>query len=202
MNKFKSTELLHSLQSDTRQIILTTKQLLGQDPELLITQPAPGKWSIAQAIEHLNVYGRYYLPAIKNALDENKTSPKEFFKAGWFGNYFTNSMKPTPDKQIKNKMKAMKGYRPEIKLDSKKVLEEFLQQQYLLLELLEKAAKHDIGRIRIPVSIARMIKLKLGDTFRFVIAHHQRHFVQCENTFRALGQTRHPSLPVEFAASL
>jgi len=202
MKKFKTTDLIHSLQADTRQIILTTKQLLGQDPDLLTAQPAPGKWSIAQAIEHLNTYGRYYLPAIKKGIDESNTRTSEFFKPGWFGEYFTNSMKPTPDKQIKNKMKAMKGYRPEIKLDSKKVLEEFLQQQYQLLELLEQATKHDIGRIRIPISIARIIKLKLGDTFRFVIAHHQRHFVQCENTYAALSQTRQPVLQVEFVASL
>src|SRR5688500_7529524 len=116
MKKFKSTDLLHSLQADTRQIILTTKQLLGQDPDLLTAQPAPGKWSIAQAIEHLNAYGRYYLPAIKKGLDESNTASAELFKAGWFGDYFTNAMKPTPDKEIRNKMKAMKGYRPEIKL--------------------------------------------------------------------------------------
>ncbi len=202
MKNFKTIELINALQADTRQIILTTKQLLGQDPELLTAQPAPGKWSIAQAIEHLNAYGRYYLPAIKKGLDESKTQPTEFFKPGWFGNYFTNAMKPSADKQVKNKMKAMKGYVPEIKLDSKKVLEEFLQQQYTLLELLERASKHDLGKIRIPVSIAKIIKLKLGDTFRFLIAHHQRHFVQCENTFLTLTETRQAVVPVEFAASL
>ena len=59
----QSIGLLEDLQSDTRQIILATNYLLQEDPEILVQQPAPDKWSVAQAIEHLNTYGRYYLPA-------------------------------------------------------------------------------------------------------------------------------------------
>jgi hypothetical protein len=33
-----------------------------------------------------------------------------------------------------------------------------------------------------------MIKLKLGDTFRFFIAHEQRHFIQIQNTLQLLPE--------------
>ncbi|WP_315818041.1 DinB family protein [Paraflavitalea speifideaquila] len=33
----------------------------------MLQQPAAGKWSVAQAIEHLNSYGRYYLPLMQKA---------------------------------------------------------------------------------------------------------------------------------------
>jgi uncharacterized damage-inducible protein DinB len=39
----------------------------------------------------------------------------------------------------------------------------------------------------VPISIAKFIKIRLGDTFRFLIAHQQRHFAQVANTLKALG---------------
>ena len=63
-----------------------------------------------------------------------------------------------------------------------KAIQEFEQQEVWLLQLLDKAGEVNINRIRIPISIAPFIKLKIGDVFGFIIAHHQRHFVQIENT--------------------
>ena len=187
MKKLNSSNLLELLENDTRQIILTLRQLQQQDPEVLLKSPAPGKWSVVQVIEHLNTYGRYYLPRIKKALDASKDKPAPFFTPGWLGNYFTNSMLPGKNGTIKNKMKAFKNHIPPADLDSRPVLNEFLKQEEELLQLLSKAKNADIGKIRIPISIAAFIKLKLGDTFRFFIAHHQRHFVQIGNTLAALS---------------
>ena len=190
MKTIKTNDLLQQLQSDTRQIILETKLLLQQDPELLVQQPAPGKWSVAQVIEHLNAYGHYYIPEIRKALENQKYSPDELYHPGWLGNYFTNSMKPTPDKQIRNKMKALKNYSPAPELDSKVVIDEFLNQQQELLILLDLASANNISRIRISISVAKFIRFKLGDTFRFVIAHQQRHFIQCSNVMLALKNSQ------------
>lgn len=177
MKSFKSLELLDSLQADVRQLILVATQLQQEDPDVLLKQPAPGKWSVAQVLEHLNSYGRYYLPAIEQSLQAQKPA-KEWFKPGWFGNYFTKIMKPGVDGKIGNKMNAPKNHRPAPDLDIKPVLDTFLEQQQQLLKLLEAAKKKDIGSIRTPISISRLIKLKVGDTFRFLIAHEQRHMVQ------------------------
>lgn len=186
MKNIKTNDLLELLKADTRQVILETKQLLREDPEILTARPAPGKWSIAQVIEHLNAYGRYYLPALKNGLQQHSYPPEQSYSSGWLGNYFTNSMKPTADKKIKNKMKAMKDYTPVQDLESKTVIDEFLSQQQELLSLLEQAASNNISKIRIPVSIAKFIRIKMGDTFRFLLAHEQRHMVQCANTLGIL----------------
>jgi uncharacterized damage-inducible protein DinB len=103
------------------------------------------------------------------------------------GNYFTRMMLPQNVMGATNKMKAPKGYRPELVQDATKVLEEFLAHQNKLLQLLELSRQQDLNSIRIPVSITKMIKLKLGDTFRFLIAHEQRHMVQARNAVKALG---------------
>ena len=185
MKKHKSLELLNQLQADIRQIILEANYLKSTDPDILLQHPAAGKWSVIQILEHLNSYGNYYLLAIERSLEQDKKST-EVFKPGWIGNYFTKLMKPAENGTITHKMQSPKDHRPHNHPDAFPVLTTFLEQQHYLLELLEKAKTKNIGSIRTPVSISRFIKLKLGDVFRFLIAHEQRHFVQIENTLAAV----------------
>lgn len=192
MKKIKTAELLENLEADTRKCILQINYLLQQDPEVLLKQPGEGKWSVAQVIEHLNSYGRYYLPIIERSLINPRYASTEFYKPGWLGDYFTKSMLPKRNGQVTNKMQAPAAHRPSVDVDSRKVLEDFLQQEYLLLQLLDKAGTTNLERIRISISISRFIKIKLGDTFRFLIAHHQRHFVQVENTLKVVRRLNTP----------
>jgi len=46
--------------------------------------------------------------------------------------------------------------------------------------LLEEAKSVDLNAVRISISIAKFIKLKLGDVFMFLIAHNLRHVKQAE----------------------
>jgi len=181
MKKYNSQALLEDLQADVRQLVLIANKLKSEDPGVLLEQPAPGKWNVVQVLEHLNSYGRYYIPAIEKSLQQNKPAT-ELFKPGFIGNYFTKMLAPSAKGTVKYKMNAPKDHRPSPHLDHQPVIRTFLEQQQTLLELLEKAKTKNIGRIRTPISISRFIKLKLGDTFRFLIAHEQRHFIQISNT--------------------
>ena len=82
-------------------------------------------------------------------------------------------------------IKLIEYYENTIKAGSfdeiKEVIEEFLQHQRKLIYLLELAKNLDINSIRIPISLTPYIKLKLGDTFNFIIAHNNRHRLQIEN---------------------
>ncbi len=185
MKKTDKNQLIGELENETRKIILFTTQLLQEDPGYLLQQPATDKWSVAQVIEHLNAYGKYYLPLLEKALERAPQAKNNWYKPGWFGDYFTKMMAPK-EGAVKNPMKAFKNYRPSPDVDSKNVLDEFLRQEQQLLAMFLEARKVDIGAVRIPVSIAPVIKLKAGDTLRFIVAHHQRHFVQVENTLKAV----------------
>jgi hypothetical protein len=185
MPTFDSKELLNSLQRDVKGLLSQLEQVKPDDA-LLNQQPAPDKWSATQVIEHLNSYNRFYLPAIKNAMRNSTLAHDPVFKAGWFGNYFTNMMMPKAGGKIANKMNAPKDHVPVARLDSQKVIAEFIAGSQTLLSYLQAAEKTDIGKIRVPISISKLIKLKLGDTFRFLIAHQQRHFVQLANTLATL----------------
>lgn len=186
MKRYNSLALLEELQADVRQLILAANKLKAEDPGLLHEQPAPGKWNVVQVLEHLNSYGRFYIPAIGISLKKDKPA-REIYKPGFIGDYFTKLMRPSEKGTVQYKMKAPRDHRPAPHLDHQPVLQTFLDQQQSFLDLLEKAKTRDIGRLRTPITLSRFIRLKTGDTFRFLIAHEQRHFVQIRNT---LAQVR------------
>lgn len=158
---------------------------------------APEKWSANQCLMHLNSYGRYYLPQIEKAIEaaqKQQQEPAKQFKAGWLGNYFTEMMLTKTDGQPAKKMSSPKDHSPQTNEDSYPVIAEFIEQQEKLLTLLQRAKTIDLNKTRIPISIAKFIKLKLGDTFLFLIAHNHRHILQAD---RALLQTGVSVKPIE-----
>lgn len=187
MKKYKSEEQINELQGDVRQIIAAAQHLQTADPVKLSYCTAEGKWSVAQCLEHLNAYNRYYLPAMEKAMAPITNHTSAWFTSGFWGNYFTKMMKPTNVYEVKNRMRAMKDYTPSKGLNVEQVFREFFQHQEKLLQLLELAKRRDLNSIRIPISISRLIKFKLGDTFRFLIAHEQRHMIQARNAIKAVG---------------
>src|SRR6478672_7680212 len=112
MNKFKSEDLISQLQADVRHIIAAAEHLETADPVKLNYSAAEGSWSVAQVLEHLNAYNRYYLPAIEKAMIHISKDTSAWFIPGFWGNYFTKMMMPKNVYEIKNKMKAMKSYTP------------------------------------------------------------------------------------------
>ncbi|XVJ65309.1 MAG: DinB family protein [Lacibacter sp.] len=186
--KYNSNSLLESLLADVRQILLEAEQLKALPASMLQSQPSLQQWSVAQVLEHLNIYSRYYIATIEQKLHLNQSGPNTDFTPGWLGNYFTNLMKPNAEKAITKKMKAPKNAVPSALPDAKTMLEEFISHQHHLLNLLQIAKTANLEYNRIPTSLSKMISLKLGDTFRFFIAHEQRHFVQIHNTLEQLHQ--------------
>jgi DinB superfamily len=184
--KIQQEELLESLKKDV-EILLECADFFRNEIDALLIPPMPEKWSVAQTLEHLNGYGRVYLPIINKAISVSQSKRAAWFNSGFLGNYFTNMMKPKNVFEVKNKMKAFKAHVPDNNLNPGKVLDEFVEQQHQFLLLLEMAKLKDLNAVRVPLSVTKLIKLKLGDTFRFLIAHEQRHFVQARNAIKTIG---------------
>lgn len=187
--KYKSRSLVDSLQADVRQIILQANGLRSLSPRLLRTQPGFQQWSPAQILEHLNIYARHYMAEIENSLHLNPQAPSTTFRPGWLGDYFTKLMLPGENNTVTKKMKAPKNAIPASQPDAEAHLQEFLHHQHHLLNLLEIARDANLAAIRIPTTLHKLIRLKLGDTFRFFIAHEQRHFVQLQNALGVLEKS-------------
>lgn len=177
--KILTNQLLNELKIITNNNLEFAESLLDQKDENLNFRPSENSWNVLECLEHLNFYGKFYLPEIENRISESKfPAVKSNFKSGILGNYFANMMLP---KEKLNKMKTLKTANPIHKQLSKSVIEEFINQQNKMLELLEKAKTVDLEKTKTSISISKMIKLKLGDTFRFVIYHNLRHIRQAEN---------------------
>lgn len=175
--KTTSKELLGELRALTVQNLEQAKRLYQLSVEELNAKPAPKSWSALECLEHLNFYGRFYLPEIEKSIAEKKYPSEEFFKSGWLGNQFAQSMLP---KEKMKKVKTLKSQNPIGKVLGKEVIEEFIGQQEKMLELLSRASEVSLTRTRTAISIAKFVKLRLGDIFRLNIYHNQRHLLQAD----------------------
>jgi hypothetical protein len=181
---YQTDHLIDALYEQTESFLETAVrewQLLP--PERLAAPPAPGAWSAAQCLEHLNFYGSYYLPAIERAIERGRRQgmqPAPAFRSGWLGGYFTRLMAPLADGKLKSKMRAPKNATPQTAPDPVAMLAEFISQQETMLRLLEAAPAVNLTRLKVPISIAPWLRLRLGDILMFYTAHHQRHVLQIQ----------------------
>jgi len=149
--------------------------------EKLNLKPNAERWSILECIEHLNRYGDFYIPEIRKRIENSAYKKSETFKSGILGNYFAKSMLP---KEKLNKMKTFRSMNPNNSSLESSVLDTFIHQQESMLELLTKARNTNLTKVKTAITISNWIKLRLGDTFRFVIYHNLRHVVQAKSVLK------------------
>lgn len=170
-------QLIQKLIEDIKQAINHAEALKDYDISRLTWREHPASWNILECLEHLNLYGDYYLPLIKQKISQSNTTHETHFKSGMLGNYFAKSMLP---KEKLNKMKTFKDKNPLNSNLDKSVIDTFIKQQIELLDLLNQSRTVSLNKIKIETSISNLIKIKLGDTFQFLINHIIRHLKQVE----------------------
>jgi uncharacterized damage-inducible protein DinB len=171
-----------------------TKEVLDQfqllDENALLKSSPTGGWSIVQCLDHLKSYGDYYLPVITRKLGKAKSENVDhFFKSSWLGAYFIQMMEPSTGTK---KYKAFKGHIPADRPEPHPTIARFLNQQNMLLQLLESSKRRDLNRVRIPISITPLVRLKLGDVLQFIIAHNERHLVQAMRNLKVVNEVFPP----------
>jgi len=167
--------LTQSLIEQTRQLLNEAEKLKACDDATLNRRSNESSWSILECLEHLNLYGDFYLPQIEEKIRRTTTTSEPAFRSGRLGNYFAQSMLP---KEKLNKMKTFKDKNPiHSKLD-RAVIDRFIGQQVRLLDLLDRSRRVSLNKVRIETTLTRLIRLKLGDAFSFLINHMIRHFSQ------------------------
>jgi len=182
MNK---KELLDALKQQVSDNITLAQALLTEATEVLNDAPSPGTWSVLRIVEHLNTYNSYYVPKIKGITLKGARSSANTYKPGMLGNYFVEMMEPVNGVVIR-KYKASKQHLPQIITDTA-IIQTYISSQQELLDCIDRSVNIDLVKNKIPVSISPLIKLRLGDVYRFLVAHQQRHFVQINNTLKQLS---------------
>lgn len=174
----QSEALIQELIEQTKQLTTQVEQLQNLDMRTLTWKINPDSWNILECIAHLNLYGDFYLPQIEDTIKKSSTKHEAKFKSGLLGDYFAQSMLP---KEKLNKMKTFKDKNPLNAQLDKTVIDTFINQQTMLLALLNASRKVSLNKVKIKTSISSLIRLKLGDTFRFLINHIIRHVKQIES---------------------
>lgn len=137
------------------------------------------RWSILECLEHLNLYGDFYLVEIEKQIIANQHKPvSTTFKSGVLGNYFANLMEVKEGKI--RKMKSPNDKNPSRTKLSVTTISRFLKQQDRLTTLLSQCRTIDLTNTKAAISLTRLIKLRLGDTLRFYTYHIERHVLQAE----------------------
>ncbi len=145
--------------------------------EGILCQPSPtGGWSIVQCLAHLNSYGDYYLPYLRQGLEKPPaTTSGNPYVGSWLGTYLIRLMEPDRSRAT---FKAITRHQPREIDNAHGVVTVFIDQQASLLDLLKRAQQADVNTRWIPLSIAPFIRLSAGDILEFLVVHTKRHLIQ------------------------
>lgn len=149
-------------------------------------QPGPGRWSIGQCLNHLNVGVLEVLPAFDRAIAEGRAKGKLSpgpFHYGWFSRFMIREMEPPPKRRMKTPLKGSWGDNHRVAM----LLPEFARVRDLLAERVRQSDGLDWARIRTISPVNRLIRLPLGAYFAFILAHDRRHLWQAREVRKSSG---------------
>lgn len=178
----RQSDFLQSLQQDLDDLSERMRTfILPLEKEQLNWRPAAEKWSAAEVLAHLNSYCDYYLPEIEKALKKASPQKENFegkYKSTWLGRYIIKSMSPETIAKKASAPKQHNHLNSQIRQD---VVEHFLTHQSRFRNIIEQAKTIDINKAKVRIEIAKFLKLRLGDIFKFMMVHQQRHMIQIMN---------------------
>lgn len=193
MKVFNTKALIQELQDITsNNIEVLEKKFSHLSEEQKSWRPSKDAWNILEVCGHLNEYARFYHTVFLDRIEKTKfKSPKETFTSSPLGRSAWRSMKLGRANNIKRKFKSPKHHNPSLvpELVSGNDIVELIENQKEILDVLNQAQTVSLRKVKVPISISRIVRLRLGDALMFVIYHNQRHLQQLLNL---IG---HPKFP-------
>ena len=158
-------------------------------PDQARWSPAPGKWSVAECIEHLNVsidlYEKEMSRALPRARRTGLTGSGPWKRKTVPGSLLLRALAPT----AKRSLPAPRIFKPAKArdLDFAAVCDHFRSGIAALQRLAEQADGLNLDRVRIPTPVGRMIRMTAAEAFRIQALHIPRHLAQAEGVTQAQG---------------
>ena len=170
-----------ALQTRLSAVLHTVEQeFRTQSDAQLRWKPAPDRWSIMECLQHLNLAERFYIRNIQHKVDALglvQTNPADqTLESDWVGKVLMYAVDPA----MKIKVPSPGIIRPRrpADLNSRDVLEQFVDLQKTLHTLLDKAVYLDWNREKVGSLFGNWLKIRLGDVFQMLVAHTERHMNQ------------------------
>lgn len=188
---FEINELFNELGDITQSgIAFVKKRMAKLNDNQLNWKPNKQTWSLNEIIAHLNSYANYYHPVFQTKIKNTKfKTAKEKFVPSPLGRSAWKSMKLGRANNIKRKFKAPKPYNPTFNKELVKgdEVDRFLEEQEKFMGILKMAQEVNLKKVKVPISISKIIRLRLGDALLFVTYHNERHIQQAANLLEHRG---------------
>ena len=149
--------------------------------------PAPGRWSIAECLDHLNS-GWLVLPKLDHKIasaTEKGLRGEGPYRHPLLGRLYVRFVEPPP----KIRFRAPKAYVPKPDQPLAAVAPRVFELEDELIRRVLAADGLDLGEIRMSSPITRKFRMSLGQWFAFLAAHERRHLWQ------AWQVRNHPAFP-------
>ncbi len=187
----KSEQHIGNSKRALEQVITDVQEILeGMDQSSLNLLEGEGKWSILQCLKHMSLAIKVYVENTENALASNRhRNPTDEFVSHWKGDMFTNMVAPKSKGEIKGKMKTFKSMNPSSSLDAESTISEFFALHKKFISQIEQAKDFNINKVKVNTALGPLVKLRLGDAFRFIIGHAERHVIQLKRIKTSIHQT-------------
>jgi hypothetical protein len=177
-----TADLIHELKSITQENINFIKKKFSHlNDDQKNWRKDLDSWSINEIFAHLNEYALYYHQAFSSKINRTRfRDTKDVFISSPLGRSAWKSMKLGNAKNVKRKFKAQRTYNPSIhpELLKEQTIEQFNESQVELLSIIDRAQTVNLRKVKIPISISKIVRLKLGDALLFVVYHNERHMYQ------------------------
>ena len=138
--------------------------------------PAPGRWSIGQCMEHLNITTERYLPVLSKAIADGRAAGRTStvpLTMGFFERWFLKSMELPP----RMKTKTRKAFVATTELPLEATVARWNGLQAKLGDCIRSAEGLDFRRIKVRSQFGPL-SFSLGGTFLILLAHERRHLWQ------------------------
>jgi hypothetical protein len=155
-------------------------------------KPNPATWSLAEIFAHLNAYATFYHTTLNDKIDKTRFRiPKINYTSSPLGKSAWMSMKLGNARNVKRKFNAPKEYNPTFtpSLLTGNEVQTLLAGQNDFLGIIEKSVSVSLKKVKVPISMSKLVRLRLGDALLFVAYHNDRHMEQ------ALKLTKNPQFP-------
>ena len=149
-------------------------------------EPAPGSWSIAECIEHLNITARTYLPRLDEGIAD--ATRRGLYGEGPFthdliGKFFVRTMEPP----ARFRLKAPTIFHPGPRRSRSEIMAAFRAYQVQFVDRLRQASGLDLRRAKVQSPAVTWIRMSLNSGFALMAAHERRHLWQAKRVMAAPG---------------
>ena len=168
--------------------------LKGQSSEQLLWKPNDDTWCVAQIVEHMRNLNDKYLIGVSEVIRERRhkeTTPQEYSPNG-IGRRVIQAVGPDGNANLP----VPKKFRPQMDSLPRDVTTLFLDQLAAVDEIINESVGVNLRKSKVSSPVSRMLRFQLGDVFKIILVHNDRHLRQVDRLMRLSG---YPMANVETA---